>query len=57
MFAISALAFKIIAMGGVGVGMSSLMKLFHAYEWKPAKKGGKENDEGQSLREKAKRIS
>ena len=52
----TALAFKIIAMGSVGVGMSSLMKLLHSYEWKPSKKGGYEH-EGESLRERSKRIS
>lgn len=58
MFSVTALAFKIIAMGSVGVGMGSLMKLFHSYEWKPSnKKGGRSNDEGESLRERAKRIS
>ena len=57
MFAITALAFKIITMGSVGVGMGSLMKLFHSYEWKPSKKGGSNHGEGESLRERSKRIS
>lgn len=57
MFSAAALAVKIVAMGSVGIGMGSLMKLFHAYEWKPAKKGVIQHDEGESLRERAKRIS
>lgn len=54
---IAALAFKIITLGSVGIGASSLMKLFHTYEWKPATKKGVSSDEGESLRERAKRIS
>ena len=54
---IAALAIKIIGFGSVGIGASSLMRLFHSYEWKPTTKKGVQTDEGESLRERSKRIS
>lgn len=56
---VTMLAFKIATVGGVGIGISSLLKLFHTYEWKPTtKKGGSDHDnEGESFRERAKKLS
>lgn len=52
------LAIKIATVGGVGIGISSLLKLFHTYEWKPTnKKGGNENDESESFAQRAKKLS
>ena len=52
-----ALATKIIAFGSVGIGLSSVMRLFHNYEWKPTNKKEVNGDAGEFLREKSKRIS
>ena len=54
---IVALAVKIVGFGTTGVGVASLLRLFHNYEWKPTTKKGVTFDEGESLRERSKRIS
>lgn len=59
MFA-TVLALKIGALGSVGVGIASALKLFHNYEWKQSSKKGvkyDDNYDSESLREKARRIN
>ena len=52
-----ALATKIIGFGSVGIGLASVMRLFHTYEWKPTNKKGVNEDASEFLREKSKRLS
>ena len=48
------LALKIIGVGGVGASVGSMLKLFHAYEWKTNKKKEvSENGKSESLRERS----
>lgn len=51
------LATKIIAFGCTGIGLSSVMRLFHTYEWKPTTKKEVNGDASELLREKSKRLS
>lgn len=48
-------AAKIVGIGFVGLGFSSLTSAFHQYSFKLDKKGGK-NSEIESLREKSKQL-
>ena len=54
---IVALATKIIAFGSLGVGVSSVMRLFHNFEWKPSTRKGADTDASELLREKSRKIS
>lgn len=48
---------KIASVCGIGVGASTMLKFFHEYEFKFNKKGDKNDNHGESLREKAKGLS
>ena len=53
------LAVKIVCVGATGMSVGSVLKMFHTYEWS-AKKNKKElitDGKGESLRERASRLS
>ncbi|MED3562276.1 DUF7394 family protein [Bacillus xiapuensis] len=48
---------KIASVCGIGIGGSAMMKFFHEFEFKFNKKGDKNDNHSESLREKAKGLS
>ena len=53
------LAVKIVCVGATGLSVGSVLKMFHTYEWS-SKKNKKElitDGKGESLRERASRLS
>jgi hypothetical protein len=50
-------AIKIASVLGIGIGTTSLLSVFHNYEYKSKKKGEKNDNHSESLRERAKSLS
>lgn len=50
-------ALKIAASLGIGIGASSMFTYFHNFEFKTKKKGDKDDNYSESLRQRAKSLS
>lgn len=50
-------ALKIAGSLGLGIAASSMFTYFHNFELKPKKKGDKDDNYGESLRQRAKSLS